>query len=1056
MNRIFRVLWSTHLQRYVVASELSKGRGKTKSLTAGNAPSGAPQALTALSAAAVAVSIALAPMSVLAADTIIADGVSIVSDGEDITATGDRSSVGRKSMGLSAGNGGEISFSNGSLKTTGTGGLGAIANNASSITLRNTAIETSGASAVGLVAQNTSTLIGESLTIKTHGANAAGAQSLNSRIELNDVSISTSGQGAHGLNVDQGGTLIFNNGFISATGNSAYAAAAMNKNAVININNSTLSTDGSSAQAVYARDGGTVNLKNTNITTSRVNGYGLRSFGIDSMITFDGGTITTAGDARSVQATYGRKLLLRNATISSQNKGVDISGGSEGTLDNVLIHSKGTGILLSNNAVLTGRNIKIDSEINNSPAIQIQASSADINGLEITQSGPGAARSLEVFSGSILIAKNVLINIDNTDEGVSSYGIGMGSGKGDNTAALSDTQVSLSGKNSIGIAMGSSGVSHNILSLTNSAIRADSGTVLSVSSGSTGALSGVINTYGTLLSGDVLLSAGVKNTGTRSDVELTGDKGSVFRGDIVINRANVDTNIVNLNNSSSWSGGTQSLENLHLTGGSQWSVTKDSAVDNLSLDHSTLNIAAGGADFTKVTLGSLNSDNGRVLFNTRLGGDDSPTSHLNISGDYKGHSSVEVTNAGGSGEKTLNGIELIRVDGNNSGTFTQQGRIVAGAYDYKLVQSGNRWLLKSEVNPIPDPDTDDGDVSEDGTGSDGSSGMPGNHPPVQGTSVMRPEAGSYAANLAAGNTLFSTSLTDRPAGTVFTDAAGHKHSTSLWLRQVAGHTRFSDSSGQLKSSGNRYVMQLGGDIGHWSTDNTGGLHLGVMAGYAHSQSNTRSAVTGYSAKGQASGYSGGVYATWFQNEAEKTGAYIDGWALYNRFSNSVKGEGIGQESYTSRGLTASAESGYTLRMAEITEQSDLYIQPKVQLNWMGVKADGVKEDNGTRVASPGHNNVQSRAGVRAFVKDRDANRDDHPHSVMPFAEVSWLHNTRSFGSTLNGVTVRQAGSRNLAEVKVGLDAKLGSTVSLWGDVGQQLGIRAYSDTSATMGVKIKF
>ncbi len=42
-----------------------------------------------------------------------------------------------------------------------------------------------------------------------------------------------------------------------------------------------------------------------------------------------------------------------------------------------------------------------------------------------------------------------------------------------------------------------------------------------------------------------------------------------------------------------------------------------------------------------------------------------------------------MNNAGGTGAKTLNGIELIHVDlGKSEGEFVQAGRIVAGAYDY--------------------------------------------------------------------------------------------------------------------------------------------------------------------------------------------------------------------------------------------------------------------------------------------------------------------------------------------------------------------------------------
>lgn len=47
---------------------------------------------------------------------------------------------------------------------------------------------------------------------------------------------------------------------------------------------------------------------------------------------------------------------------------------------------------------------------------------------------------------------------------------------------------------------------------------------------------------------------------------------------------------------------------------------------------------------------------------------------------------------------------------------------------------------------------------------------------------------------------------------------------------------------------------------------------------------------GYKSDGRISGYSAGLYATWYQNDANKTGAYVDSWALYNWFDNSVSSD----------------------------------------------------------------------------------------------------------------------------------------------------------------------
>ncbi|KYZ90247.1 hypothetical protein ACM47_22500 [Escherichia coli] len=89
-------------------------------------------------------------------------------------------------------------------------------------------------------------------------------------------------------------------------------------------------------------------------------------------------------------------------------------------------------------------------------------------------------------------------------------------------------------------------------------------------------------------------------------------------------------------------------------------------------------------------------------------------------------------------------------------------------------------------------------------------------PPAPEQPTLRPESGSYIANLAAANTMFTTRLHDRLGDTQYIDMlTGEVKTTSLWMRNVGGHTRFKDSSGQLSTQSNRYVLQLGGDLAQW-------------------------------------------------------------------------------------------------------------------------------------------------------------------------------------------------------------------------------------------------
>ncbi|PKH22380.1 type V secretion protein A [Enterobacterales bacterium CwR94] len=487
--------------------------------------------------------------------------------------------------------------------------------------------------------------------------------------------------------------------------------------------------------------------------------------------------------------------------------------------------------------------------------------------------------------------------------------------------------------------------------------------------------------------------------------------------------------------------------------------------------------------------GDYAGNNGAIIFDTVLNDDLSDTDRLSIQGDTSGSTQVRVNNMGGTGAQTLEGIQLISVNGRSEGEFVQQGRIAAGAFDYQLVRGSSEalaknWYLTSALAPVTEPepeakpDPKPEEKPEPGTQPDPQPEVkpglkpeikpeikPETKPEIKPTpdpkpegkpdlknSAVRPEAGAYIANLAAANTLFNTRLHDRLGETHYVDAlTGQTEVSSMWMRHEGGRNSSTDSAGQLKTTANRYVMQLGGDIAQWTSHDGDRFHLGVMAGYANQKGKTRNSLTGYSAKGNIDGYSTGVYGTWLQDNANKTGAYVDSWLQYSWFNNSVNGDGLAAERYKSKGLTASVESGYTFKLGELSNRDGVYLQPKGQMTWMGVKADDHREDNGTQVRGQGDENVQTRLGVKAFIK-----HENHDQTFEPFVEANWLHNTKAYGVRLDDVNIHQVGARNVGELKAGVEGKVHRNVNLWGNVAQQIGDKGYSDTAATLGVKVNF
>lgn len=454
--------------------------------------------------------------------------------------------------------------------------------------------------------------------------------------------------------------------------------------------------------------------------------------------------------------------------------------------------------------------------------------------------------------------------------------------------------------------------------------------------------------------------------------------------------------------------------------------------------------AAGTAGNELKIDGNYTGTNGKLVLGSVLGDDTSATDKLTITGNATGSTSVTVKNLGGQGSETIEGVEIVSVGGTSDATaFTQDGRIVAGAYDYSVVKGADdaNWYLTSKLTSKPVEPTEPTNPTEPTS------------PPAD-TSVYRPEVGGYLANLAAAQSMFNVRLHDRVGESQYTDQlTGETAVTSMWLRSEAGHNRFESGRGQLHSRSDREVVQIGGDIAQWMTGADNRLSLGLMTGYGNSDSTTTSAITGNKSDSSVDGYSVGVYATWYNTAANQPGLYVDSWLQWNDMNASVSSEGLDEEEYAIRGMTGAVEAGYSYNVAQMNEFG-LWVQPKAQLLWSGVRSENHTESNGTRVAT-GDNNMQSSVGVRGYLSD---NRPDNKkgYSVQPFVEVNYIHNSDPTSARFDGTLVEQQGAEDLVEVKAGMEANIAKNTSLWGDVGYQTGSDNYSDVAGRIGVKYSF
>ncbi|MWO55824.1 autotransporter outer membrane beta-barrel domain-containing protein [Escherichia coli] len=825
---------------------------------------------------------------------------------------------------------------------------------------------------------------------------------------------------SHAVKVDDGVTGYINNASVMTSGDGSYGISVDSQNKALYISDSDIKTSGSvsnkennqdvnggiTASAVVSEFGGTIVMNGDNFVETR----GEYSAGLLSQVNDSGNVENNTRletTDKTIIVTYGKNAVgvlacsspgesrtcvdAVDDEVSDSNSyevisraDLKMNGGSITTND---INSYGA-YANGKKAYINLDDVALETVADGSYAVAIRQGNIDIKNSFITTKGTKSPIA-KIYNGGELFFSNV------TAISVQDKGISIDASNIDSHAKIELSSVELSS------ALDSIDVNKTTTNLS-------------------------------------ILNRSIVTPGNNILVNNTGGSLNIISSDSILNGA---TKLV--------SGTTM----LKLSENTIWNMKDDSVVTHLTNSDSIINLSYDdGQTFTQgktlTVKGNYVGNNGQLNIRTVLGDDKSATDRLIVEGNTSGSTTVYVKNAGGSGAATLNGIELITVNGDESpaDAFRQgDARIAAGAFEYQLKQQGKNWYLTSYQS-----------VNEEDNSSEGNS-----ESTETPTPVLRPEAGSYVANLAAANTLFVMRLNDRAGETRYIDpVTEQERSSRLWLRQIGGHNAWRDSNGQLRTTSHRYVSQLGADLLTGGFTDSDSWRLGVMAGYARDYNSTHSSVSDYRSKGSVRGYSAGLYATWFADDISKKGAYIDAWAQYSWFKNSVKGDELAYESYSAKGATVSLEAGYGFALnksfgLEAAKYTWIF-QPQAQAIWMGVDHNAHTEANGSRIENDANNNIQTRLGFRTFIRTQEKNSGPHGDDFEPFVEMNWLHNSKDFAVSMNGVKVEQDGARNLGEIKLGVNGNLNPAASVWGNVGVQLGDNGYNDTAVMVGLKYKF
>jgi len=491
-----------------------------------------------------------------------------------------------------------------------------------------------------------------------------------------------------------------------------------------------------------------------------------------------------------------------------------------------------------------------------------------------------------------------------------------------------------------------------------------------------------------------------------------------------------------------------------LRNGTLWNLTGNSNLTSLGNNASQILFSppVAGA-FKTLTVSTYAGQAGIIGLHTFLGTDGSASDRLVIDGsNASGLTGLRITNAGGPGALTLaNGIMVVDTANGGAtqpGAFALDGRAVAGPYEYLLYRGSTdasnpeAWYLRSEraIGPSPPPPSPTPDVI----------------PLPLPLPLYRPEVGAYLANQRSAGGLMLHSLHDRlgePQWVEYQlfDEPDDKR-RSAWLRVVGKDIRANSRDGNFDVDSRDWLIHGGGDIASWSVLKDKDeippdrLHLGAMLGYGGSRSDASAADNPNSARGKTEGWNVGAYGTWYQNDKDKLGSYVDLWGTYGWFRNSVQGNLLPEVKYNARVLTLSAETGYATR---VREDSDWIVEPQAQLVYIGYRENDITEPNGTRIDGSDGKGWVSRLGLRTH----RTWVDDDGKRTQPYLTLNWWHD--SVGNTLrfNQVALKDLYPRNRYEAKLGVNTERGKGWTYWGNVGYAWGSQGYRALSLRLGGK---
>jgi len=643
-------------------------------------------------------------------------------------------------------NGISLTIPGGSFTTTANSTPAFLAENGGSITATApVTLLTEGGTSFGVQALTNSTVTLNGGSVTTTGPNFSNILlSDGSTITVTGVDLATTSGGADGAAAQNGGSIFIHGGSIDSNSGGGTASIRATGSSQVTADQGLHIT--TSAVGAWALSGGSINLDTVSISNSGTLPFvsGIRADAAGSQVTANHVVINLTSDFADggALANGGGKIVITNGDITTSGAVspglhaalIDPSTGTFAEIDatNVNITTSGEsgfGVVASGGAIINLNNVNINTSGSTAYGLFVEGSATEteeINGTGVTFHGTGTTGY-----GAVVVTGGVLHLTDSLLSATGPNGGGVFVSGSGSLATLTDSTVT-SAQLDAGVVRASGHFLVTGSSLTGGryGISSVGGTaadpnIISVSGGSLAAPGGdAFNTVDTItqisLSNGTAVTAGSGNLLTvvsTNPATLISNvtfnvQGITAAGNIIADASSVAT--VNLTSGTIITGTEQNTFTT-IDASSKWVMNGNSDIHSLTLAGQVLYTPPTGAPTLLSSYKTLTTANyvglgGTLGLNTFLGGDNSPSDRLVISGTASGSSSLHVTNTTGPGALTT-GNGILVVDAINSATtaaFTLANpELRGGAYDYRLFHGSvdasgpENWYLRSSFGSGP-------------------------------------------------------------------------------------------------------------------------------------------------------------------------------------------------------------------------------------------------------------------------------------------------------------------------------------------------------------------